>query len=164
MIPVSRGHEFQPRAMRELGRTWEILYSAKGRILITVQMIHSSCSTGGSDCSLPSAVARGQILVRRRGFGGRALFCTHRLLLLKIMGLFQTGFSSKSPFVWKGETTLFWERSWDGDARVKRELLTSGNCGNVTCRQLLAFPAWGVERLLFHIVWSSLISILLIIF
>ena len=45
-----------------------------------------------------------------------------------------------------------------------RELFTSEYSGNVKCRQLFAFPACGMQKLLFHVVWSSLISILLIIF
>lgn len=40
MIPISCGHEFRPRAKKELDWASEAVDSAKGRILITVEMIH----------------------------------------------------------------------------------------------------------------------------
>lgn len=40
MIPISCGHEFQPRAKKELDWASEVLDSVKGRILITLKMIH----------------------------------------------------------------------------------------------------------------------------
>lgn len=40
MIPISRGHEFRPRAKKELDWASETGDAVKGRILITVKMIH----------------------------------------------------------------------------------------------------------------------------
>lgn len=85
-------------------------------------------------------------------------------MLLKTVRYFQLGVWPRRLLSGSGETEHFSKKVRRGLESLKHCLQFTAECsGNGKCRQLFAFPACGIGRLLFHSVWSSLISIPLII-